>query len=76
MLIECARCEIRGVGCADCLVTVLYDTSEPVAGLGVAEQRAVEVFTRAGFDVTVLPADVAVLPASAPPTPSQPVRAA
>lgn len=55
MLIDCARCEIRGTGCADCLVTVLLDAPEQVAGLGAAEQHAIEVLTRAGFEVEVLP---------------------
>ncbi|MEU4567169.1 hypothetical protein [Micromonospora sp. NPDC023956] len=54
MLIDCARCEIRGRGCADCLVTVLFDTPEQVAGLGAAEQHAVEILARAGFEVEVL----------------------
>lgn len=58
MLIDCARCEIRGPGCADCLVTVLLDTPAQVAGLGAAEQHAIEVFARAGFEVEVLPTPV------------------
>ncbi|SCL23322.1 hypothetical protein [Micromonospora inyonensis] len=69
MLIDCARCEIRGRGCADCLVTVLFDMPEQVAGLGAAEQHAVEVFARAGFEVEILPA-------TAPATPARPFRAA
>ncbi|MFE0592416.1 hypothetical protein [Micromonospora echinospora] len=64
MLIDCARCEIRGRGCADCLVTVLFDTPGQVAGLGAAEQHAIEVLARAGFEVEVLPV----------PTPAAPVR--
>ncbi|MEH0971404.1 hypothetical protein V6U77_09755 [Micromonospora sp. CPCC 205546] len=56
MLIDCAGCEIRGSGCAGCLVTVLLDDSSPAAELGGAEARAIEVFARAGFEVEVLPA--------------------
>ncbi|OZV84626.1 hypothetical protein CA850_01950 [Micromonospora echinospora] len=69
MLIDCARCEIRHRGCADCLVTVLFDTPEQVAGLGAAEQHAVEVLARAGFEVEILPATV-------PAAPVRPFRAA
>ncbi|WDZ84421.1 hypothetical protein [Micromonospora cathayae] len=54
MLIDCSSCRIRGEGCADCLVTVLLDTPAQVAGLGGAEQHAIEVLTRAGFEVEVL----------------------
>lgn len=54
MLIDCDGCGVRGDGCADCLVTALFDTS-PADGLGGAEVRAIEVFARAGFDVEVLP---------------------
>ncbi|BCL13040.1 hypothetical protein [Micromonospora sagamiensis] len=55
MLIDCARCEIRGRGCADCLVTVLFDTPDEVTGLGAAEQHAIEVLAWAGFEVEILP---------------------
>lgn len=55
MLIDCDRCGIRGAGCADCLVTALFDAA-PVGALGTAEQQAVEVFGRAGFEVEVLAA--------------------
>ncbi|MFG1777230.1 hypothetical protein ACGFIG_12475 [Micromonospora sp. NPDC049048] len=55
MLIDCDGCGFRGDGCADCLVTALFDTGSPVAGLDGAEVRAIEVFARAGFEVEVLP---------------------
>ncbi|WP_405116820.1 hypothetical protein OG559_20300 [Micromonospora sp. NBC_01405] len=54
MLIDCDRCAIRGAGCSGCLVTALFDDG-PGGELGAAEQRAIEVFARAGFDVEVLP---------------------
>ncbi|MGK5518967.1 hypothetical protein ACSNN9_06365 [Micromonospora sp. URMC 107] len=56
MLIDCDGCGARGDGCADCLVTALFDDSSPAAGLGGPEARAIEVFARAGFEVEVLPA--------------------
>ncbi|MEV6377191.1 hypothetical protein [Micromonospora musae] len=55
MLIDCERCRIRGAGCSGCLVTALFDESSPVADLGPAEHRAIELFVRAGFEVEVLP---------------------
>ncbi|MEV0154606.1 hypothetical protein AB0H57_12810 [Micromonospora sp. NPDC050686] len=54
MLIDCDRCGIRGTGCSGCLVTALLDADPPVAGLDPAEQRAVEAFAVAGFEVAVL----------------------
>ncbi|NBE83823.1 hypothetical protein [Micromonospora rubida] len=63
MLIDCDRCAIRGAGCSGCLVTALFDADGPGGELGAAEQRAIEVFARAGFDVEVLPPAV---PARAP----------
>lgn len=59
MLIDCDRCGIRGTGCSGCLVTALLDTGSPVADLGAAEHRAIEVFARAGFEVEVLPPEPA-----------------
>ncbi|MFU8849945.1 hypothetical protein ACNAW0_02985 [Micromonospora sp. SL1-18] len=59
MLIDCDTCGIRGAGCAGCLVTALLDTGSPVADLGPAEHRAIEVFARAGFDVDVLSVETA-----------------
>ncbi|MBY8875839.1 hypothetical protein K7640_28830 [Micromonospora sp. PLK6-60] len=54
MLIDCDGCGIRGAGCSGCLVTALLDTDSPAARLDPAEHHAVEVFTRAGFEVEVL----------------------
>lgn len=66
MLIDCDTCGIRGAGCSGCLVTALFDAGSPVADLGPAEQRAIEVLARAGFEVEVLPAR--------PPSPTRRVR--
>ncbi|MFC7548382.1 hypothetical protein [Plantactinospora sp. GCM10030261] len=56
MLIDCDSCPARGAAaaCAGCLVSALDET--PDQGLTTAEERAIEVFARAGFDVEVLSA--------------------
>ncbi|MGI5214003.1 hypothetical protein [Plantactinospora sp. CA-290183] len=61
MLIDCDSCAVRGAACSGCLVSALLDRSPAEAGLTADEHRAIEVFTRAGFDVEVLAA-----PTSAP----------
>ena len=48
MIIECCRCETRGNGCRDCVITVLGPSN--VAGyLGEAEVRALGVLADAGL---------------------------
>ncbi|WP_329102614.1 hypothetical protein OG792_24420 [Micromonospora sp. NBC_01699] len=54
MLIDCDSCMVRGAGCSDCLVSALIDQPAAEAGLTAEEHRAIEVFTRAGFEVSVL----------------------
>jgi len=54
MLIDCDTCAVRGAACQGCLVTALLDPSPEVDGLDADELRAIEVFTRAGFDVEVV----------------------
>lgn len=54
MLIDCDTCAIRGAACSHCLVSTLFDTGRPGGGLTAEEQRAVEVFARAGFQVEVI----------------------
>ncbi len=62
MLIDCAGCPVRGVHCDDCIVTALATISvgapadSPAASthshamlLDAAEQRAVDLFVRAGL---------------------------
>jgi hypothetical protein len=47
MLIDCNRCEMRDIACADCVVTALLaDPAEP-AEIGEAEQRALRVLADA-----------------------------
>ena len=47
MLIECDRCVMRDIACADCVVTVLLSTPEQDDGLGEAERRALKVLADA-----------------------------
>lgn len=51
MAIECDRCEVRGLACGNCAVTVI--TGESVTGeepdLGPAELRALAVLASAGL---------------------------
>ncbi|MET7421067.1 hypothetical protein [Dactylosporangium sp. NPDC005555] len=54
MLVDCETCSVRGKACGGCVVTLLLDAPPAVHQLGAAEVRAIEVFERAGFDVTVL----------------------
>lgn len=47
MLIDCDRCEMRDVACADCVVTALLATPSQPAEIGEAEQRALHVLAEA-----------------------------
>ncbi len=49
MLIDCDRCEARGLACADCVVSVLLGMPEHGADLDGAEQRAIGVLAEAGL---------------------------
>jgi hypothetical protein len=46
MIIDCTRCDSRGLACANCAVTAL---AEPEADLGPAELRALAVLANAGL---------------------------
>ena len=55
MEVDCGRCEMRGTGCQDCVVTVLqprnvasFSATEP-AYLGEAEVKALGVLAAAGM---------------------------
>jgi hypothetical protein len=54
MLVECERCAIPGAACHGCLISVLWDETNDHVRLDPDEQRVLEVFARAGFDVEVL----------------------
>jgi hypothetical protein len=54
MVIDCDRCEMRGIACGDCAVTVLIGEPEDgasldVAELDVAERRALIVLANAAM---------------------------
>ena len=48
MIIACCRCETRGNGCRDCVITVL-EPSNMAGCLGEAEVRALGVLADAGL---------------------------
>jgi len=67
MLVDCESCSVRGTACGGCVVTLLLDTPPAFHQLGAAEVRAIEVFERAGFEVTVLdPTHLELAPAPTP----------
>jgi hypothetical protein len=47
MLIDCDRCEMRDIACADCVVTALLAGPEEPAEIGAAERRALRVLADA-----------------------------
>jgi len=49
VLIDCDRCEVRGLACSDCVVSVLLGTPEDGAELDGAEQQAIGVLAEAGM---------------------------
>ena len=48
MIIDCVRCETRGNGCEDCVITVL-EPPTAAGHLGEAELRALRVLADAGL---------------------------
>lgn len=46
MIANCDRCELRGIACADCVVSVLPEGQD---GIGPAERRALQVLADAGL---------------------------
>ena len=49
MLIDCDRCEVRGLACSDCVVSVLLGEPRHAAELDGAEQQAIDVLAEAGL---------------------------
>jgi hypothetical protein len=49
MVIDCDRCSMRGVGCADCMVTVLLGGPPDGVELDDEERRAIDVLCDAGL---------------------------
>ena len=49
MLVDCDVCSVRGIGCGDCVVTVLLGGPPEGVTLNEEERRAVEVLAAAGL---------------------------
>jgi len=51
MIIDCQRCEVRGIACANCAATVLVadQSGQHPPELGPAELRALAVLANAGM---------------------------
>jgi hypothetical protein len=49
MIIDCDRCEVRGVACGDCVVTVLLGAPPDGVVLDHAERVAIGVLAEAGM---------------------------
>lgn len=49
MIIDCDRCEVRGLACSDCVVTVLLGTGGEAPELDPAEEQAIGVLAEAGL---------------------------
>ena len=48
LVIDCDTCRVRGIGCGDCVVTVLLGGPPSGVTLNDEERRAVEVLAAAG----------------------------
>src|SRR5262245_47541348 len=48
-VIDCDRCTVRGIGCGDCVVTVLLGGPPEGVELDEVEQRALSVLADAGL---------------------------
>lgn len=49
MKIDCTTCEVREVGCADCVVTLLMALPAPDQSLVRAEEQALAVMAESGL---------------------------
>lgn len=49
MLIDCDRCEVRGLACSDCVVSVFLGMPAQGAELDPAEKGAIDVLAEAGL---------------------------
>lgn len=66
-VIDCDRCSMRGIGCGDCVVTVLLGGPPFGVELDEAERRAIDVLAEAGLVPPlrmVEPLDNRVLPSA------------
>jgi hypothetical protein len=60
VIIDCDRCAIRGIGCPDCVISVLLD-APPTVELDDPELRAIETLADAGLvpHLRLIPVDKA-----------------
>jgi hypothetical protein len=49
MLIDCDRCELRNVGCADCVVSFMLSDPVEAVEIGDGERRALDVLAQGGM---------------------------
>jgi hypothetical protein len=49
VVIDCDHCRMRGVGCGDCVVTVLLGSPPPGTALSDDERHALDVLSSAGL---------------------------
>jgi hypothetical protein len=49
MLIDCEKCEVRNVGCADCVVSVMLGDPVERVELGDGERRALDILAAGGM---------------------------
>ncbi len=47
--VDCDRCSMRGIGCGDCVITVLLGGPPFGVALDAAERRAIDVLAAAGL---------------------------
>ncbi|GLY72094.1 hypothetical protein Airi02_008210 [Actinoallomurus iriomotensis] len=49
MLVDCEKCEVRNVGCADCVISFML--TDPVAAVEISdgERRALDVLAEGGM---------------------------
>jgi hypothetical protein len=49
MLIDCEKCEVRNVGCADCVVSFMLGAPADEVEIGDGERRALDILAEAGM---------------------------
>ena len=64
MLIDCDSCEVRGLACGDCVVTVLLGAPPEGVILDDEERRALEVLAGSGLVPPLRLVDAASVPFS------------
>ncbi|GAB7037957.1 MULTISPECIES: hypothetical protein [Catenuloplanes] len=54
MIVDCDTCAVRGTGCADCAIHVLFHAPPEIERLTPDEINAIEMFARAGLEPEVV----------------------